>query len=33
MGSVTDIDLAQLYDESKSLAEGAITIPGYTADG
>jgi excinuclease UvrABC ATPase subunit len=33
MGSVTDIDLSQLYDESKSLAEGAITIPGYTADG
>jgi excinuclease UvrABC ATPase subunit len=33
MGSVTDIDLTQLYDESKSLAEGAIRIPGYTADG
>ncbi len=33
LGSVTDIDLTQLYDESKSLAEGAITIPGYTADG
>jgi excinuclease UvrABC ATPase subunit len=33
MGSVTDIDLTQLYDESKSLAEGAITIPGYTAGG
>jgi excinuclease UvrABC ATPase subunit len=33
MGNVTDIDLAQLYDESKSLAEGAIMIPGYTADG
>jgi excinuclease UvrABC ATPase subunit len=33
MGSVTDIDLSQLYDERKSLAEGAITIPGYTADG
>jgi excinuclease UvrABC ATPase subunit len=32
-GSVTDIDLTQLYDESKSLAEGAITVPGYTADG
>ena len=32
-GNVTDIDLSQLYDESKSLAEGAITIPGYTADG
>jgi excinuclease UvrABC ATPase subunit len=33
MGSVTDIDLSQLFDESKSLAEGALTIPGYTADG
>src|SRR5690554_5822933 len=32
-GKVTDIDLAQLYDESKSLAEGAITVPGYVADG
>ena len=32
-GDVTDIDLTQLYDETKSLAEGAITIPGYTADG
>ena len=33
MGQVSDIDLAQLYDESKSLAEGAITVPGYTAEG
>jgi hypothetical protein len=33
MGSVTDIDPTQLYDDSKSLAEGAITIPGYNADG
>ncbi|MBW8872429.1 MAG: excinuclease ABC subunit UvrA, partial [Leifsonia sp.] len=33
MGSVSDIDLAQLFDDSKSLLEGAITIPGYTADG
>ncbi|RDV46019.1 excinuclease ABC subunit UvrA [Leifsonia sp. ku-ls] len=33
MGTVSDIDLAQLFDDSKSLAEGAITIPGYTADG
>src|SRR5437016_285484 len=33
MGTVTDIDLTQLYDDSRSLAEGAITIPGYTADG
>jgi excinuclease ABC A subunit len=33
MGSVTDIDVTQLYDESKSLAQGAITVPGYTSDG
>ncbi len=33
MGSVSDIDLGQLVDESKSLDEGAITVPGYTADG
>jgi excinuclease UvrABC ATPase subunit len=33
MGTVSDIDLTQLYDASKSLAEGALTIPGYTADG
>ncbi|MER7892770.1 excinuclease ABC subunit UvrA [Micromonospora sp. NPDC094482] len=33
MGSVNDIDLAQLYDDSKSLNEGAITIPGYSMEG
>jgi len=33
MGSINDIDLSQLFDESRSLAQGAITIPGYTADG
>jgi excinuclease UvrABC ATPase subunit len=33
MGSVSDIDLAQLFDASKSLDEGAITVPGYTGDG
>jgi excinuclease UvrABC ATPase subunit len=33
MGSVTDIDLTQLYDETKSLNEGALTIPGYSMDG
>ncbi len=33
MGQVNDIDLTQLYDDSKSLAQGAITVPGYTADG
>ena len=32
-GAVTDIDLAQLYDETKSLSEGAITVPGYTGGG
>jgi excinuclease ABC A subunit len=32
-GSVSDIDLAELFDDSKSLAEGALTIPGYTAGG
>ncbi|PWC06780.1 ATP-binding cassette domain-containing protein [Mycetocola zhujimingii] len=33
MGTVNDIDLTQLFDDSKSLADGALTIPGYTADG
>jgi excinuclease ABC A subunit len=33
VGTVTDIDLDQLFDRDKSLAGGAITIPGYTADG
>ncbi|HEY1479088.1 MAG TPA: excinuclease ABC subunit UvrA [Gaiellales bacterium] len=33
MGRVTDLDLAQLLDESKSLAAGAITVPGYTGGG
>jgi excinuclease ABC A subunit len=32
-GSVSDIDLTQLYDETKSLKEGALTIPGYSMDG
>ncbi|MFF3399213.1 ATP-binding cassette domain-containing protein [Streptomyces sp. NPDC002659] len=32
-GSVTDFDLSQLYDDSKSLNEGALTIPGYSVDG
>ncbi len=32
LGTVSDIDLTQLFDDSKSLAEGAITIPGYTVD-
>ena len=33
MGSVTDVDLSALYDDSKSLNEGALTIPGYSMDG
>ncbi|WP_270411052.1 excinuclease ABC subunit UvrA [Microbacterium maritypicum] len=32
-GAVSDIDLAQIVDETKSLDEGAIMVPGYTADG
>jgi excinuclease ABC A subunit len=32
-GSVNDIDLTQLYDDGKSLSEGALTIPGYSMDG
>src|SRR6478672_5624996 len=32
-GAVNDIDLTQLYDDSKSLSEGALTIPGYSMDG
>jgi excinuclease UvrABC ATPase subunit len=33
MGQVSDIDLTQLYDDTKSLNEGALTIPGFNADG
>ena len=33
MGSVTDFDLSALYDESKSLNDGALTVPGYSMDG
>src|SRR5687768_12427622 len=33
MGQVSDIDTRQLFDEAKSLNDGALTIPGYTADG
>ncbi|MFC8954806.1 ATP-binding cassette domain-containing protein [Streptomyces sp. NPDC057101] len=32
-GTVSDIDLTQLYDDTKSLDEGALTIPGYTPGG
>jgi len=33
MGRINDIDLTEIFDETKSLAEGAIKVPGYTADG
>ena len=33
MGNVSDIDLTQIYDDAKSLNDGAITIPGYSMDG
>jgi excinuclease UvrABC ATPase subunit len=32
-GTVSDIDLSQLFDDSKSLNDGALTIPGYTTGG
>jgi len=32
-GSVTDFDLSQLYDDTRSINEGALTIPGYSVDG
>lgn len=32
-GNVSDFDLTALYDDSKSLNEGALTIPGYSMDG
>ncbi len=32
-GAVSDIDLSQLFDESKSLNQGAISVPGYTGGG
>src|SRR5205823_4648907 len=31
-GTVSDVDLTELFDDSKSIAEGAITIPGYKVD-
>jgi excinuclease UvrABC ATPase subunit len=33
MGQINDIDLRELYDATQSLSEGAIKVPGYTADG
>ncbi|MGV8876048.1 MAG: ATP-binding cassette domain-containing protein [Rhodoglobus sp.] len=32
-GTINDVDLSQLYDDSKSLTDGALTIPNYSADG
>jgi excinuclease UvrABC ATPase subunit len=32
-GNVTDIDLTQVFDDAKSLNQGAITVPGYTGGG
>jgi len=32
-GSINDIDLTALYDETKSLNEGAVMIPGYSMEG
>src|SRR5690554_1551593 len=33
MGTVNDFDLTELYDDSRSLGEGALTVPGYSMDG
>ncbi len=33
MGSVTDLDFAELFDDSKAISEAPFTIPGYTGDG
>jgi excinuclease UvrABC ATPase subunit len=33
MGTVSDFDLTALYDEDKSLSDGALTVPGYSMDG
>lgn len=33
MGNVSDFDLTALYDETRSLSEGALTVPGYSMDG
>jgi excinuclease UvrABC ATPase subunit len=33
MGAVNDFDLTALYDASRSLSEGALTVPGYSMDG
>ncbi|NGY65848.1 excinuclease ABC subunit UvrA [Lentzea sp. NEAU-D13] len=31
-GKVSDIDMTEVYDESKSILEGAIKVPGYNVD-
>jgi excinuclease UvrABC ATPase subunit len=33
MGTVSDFDLSALYDETRSLSEGALLVPGYSMDG
>src|SRR6185312_6613636 len=33
MGKVSDLDLTQLYDDTRSLNDGALKIPGYSMDG
>jgi excinuclease UvrABC ATPase subunit len=33
MGSITDFDLSALYDDSRSLSEGALMVPGFSMDG
>ena len=33
MGAVSDVDLTALYDDSRSLSEGALSVPGYSMDG
>jgi excinuclease UvrABC ATPase subunit len=33
MGALNDFDLTAIYDETKSLAEGALLVPGYSMDG
>ena len=33
MGQVSDIDLTALYDDTKTLGDGALTVPGYSMDG
>jgi excinuclease ABC A subunit len=32
-GTVSDYDLTALYDDAKSIVDGALTVPGYSVDG